>query len=154
MKRGDNMDLHKVFLKDNVDIDEDITFNEDLSNSGVKSINNTHVSGNIHRNTEDEYEINLHAIGTMVVEDAITLEPINYPFDVEIDEIETLENHQNYLDIMELLWQNIVLEIPSRVTNVKDLSSYHGDGWKVIDEEDKETTYNPFQELKEKLEEE
>lgn len=148
------MDLHKVFLKDKLNIDEDITIDEDLSNIGVKSIRDCHLTGNITRNTEDEYDIKLKATGIMEIEDAISLETINYPFEVDIDEIETLENHQNYLDIMELLWQNIVLEIPSRVTNVNDLSEYHGDGWKVIDEEDKENTYNPFQELKEILEEE
>ena len=154
MRRGDNMDLHKVLLKDNIDIDQDITIEEDLSNTGVKSIKDCHVSGSINRNTEDEYDIKLKANGIMEVEDAISLDIVEYPFEVEIDEIETLENHQNYLDIMELLWQNIVLEIPSRITKVDDLSKYHGDGWKIIDEEDKESTYNPFQELKEILEEE
>ena len=154
MKRGDNMDLHKLLLKDNIDINQDITIDEDLSNTGVKSIKDAHVIGNIIRNTEDEYDIKLKTTGVMEIEDAISLESIDYPFEVEIDEIETLENHQNYLDIMELLWQNIVLEIPSRVTKVNDLSKYHGDGWKVIDEEDMNSTYNPFQELKEKLEEE
>ena len=147
------MDLKKLLLQDNIDIDQDIEFNEDLSNTNLKSIKSAHVKGNIHRNTEDEYIINLEASGIMEVEDSISLESIDYPFDVVIDEIETFENHQNYLDIMELLWQNIVLEIPSRITNVNDLSSYHGDGWKVVDEEES-ITYNPFQELKEKLEEE
>ena len=45
---------------------------------------------------------------------------------------EFLENNQNSIDILEILWQNIVLEIPLKYTEVEDLSKYQGDGWKVI----------------------
>ena len=37
---------------------------------------------------------------------------------------------------MAILWQNIVLEVPLQFTKVEDLSKFHGDGWKLISEEE------------------
>ena len=89
----------------------------------------------------------------MVLEDAISLEDIDYKFACQIDESidEFLENHQNSIDILEVLWQNIVLEIPLKYTLVNDLSKYQGDGWKVISEDDIKRD-NPFNVLAEKFE--
>ena len=39
-------------------------------------------------------------------------------------------NEQNMLDIMELLWQNIVLEVPISITKEKD-AHLSGEGWEL-----------------------
>ena len=66
-----------------------------------------------------------------------------------------LEKDENSIDILPILWQNIVLEVPLRFTKVNDLSKYNGDGWKLISEEEaSSTSNNPFLELKEKYKEE
>ena len=68
---------------------------------------------------------------------------------------ENLEKDENSIDILPILWQNIVLEVPLRFTKVNDLSKYNGDGWKLISEEEaSSTSNNPFLELKEKYKEE
>ena len=61
---------------------------------------------------------------------------------------------ENSLDIIELLWENIVLEIPLKYTKVEDLSKFHGDGWKLVSEEEATTSHNPFNELLKNIEEE
>ena len=93
----------------------------------------------------------------MILEDSISLDNVEYPFSIDIDENieENLEKDENSIDILPILWQNIVLEVPLRFTKVNDLSKYNGDGWKLISEEEaSSTSNNPFLELKEKYKEE
>ena len=60
---------------------------------------------------------------------------------------ENCKKNENTLDIFQFLWENIVLEIPLQFTKVKDLSKFHGDGWKLIREEELITSNNPFADL-------
>ena len=93
----------------------------------------------------------------MILDDSISLDNVEYPFSIDIDENieENLEKDENSIDILPILWQNIVLEVPLRFTKVNDLSKYNGDGWKLISEEEaSSTSNNPFLELKEKYKEE
>ena len=67
------------------------------------------------------------------------------------------ENHkknENTLDLKELLWENIVLEVPLKFTKVTDFSEFHGDGWRLISENEKRQEENPFSELLKELGEE
>ena len=76
--------------------------------------------------------------GEMIIADSISLEPIEYPFFIEYDDIieENCKKSENTLDIFQFLWENIVLEVPLQFTKVEDLSKFHGDGWKLISEDD------------------
>jgi uncharacterized protein len=70
---------------------------------------------------------------------------VNYPFNIKIYEVIDLESKENeeYLkidknsvDILPLIWQNIVLEIPLKVLSPNlDRSNIKGDGWKLVDED-------------------
>ena len=84
----------------------------------------------------------------MKIQDSITLEEVIYPFSIEIDDklSDFIENNENSLDINEILWQNIVLEVPLRFTIVEDYSKIKGDGWKLVSEEDL-VKNNPFNTL-------
>ena len=83
----------------------------------------------------------------MKINDSITLEEVWYPFDIQIDEKldEFVEKDKKHLDIIEFLWQDIVLEVPLRYTVVSNYDEYHGDGWKLVSEE--ELGNNPFKTL-------
>ena len=87
--------------------------------------------------------------GTMIIKDSISLEPIEYPFSAEYDDIleENCKKTENILDIFLFLWENIVLEIPLQFTKVKDLSKFHGDGWKLVSEDELSASNNPFCDL-------
>ena len=89
----------------------------------------------------------------MVLEDSISLDEIDYSFKAEIDEEieENLEKSLNVLDITEILWQNIVLEVPLKLTNVDNFDEYHGDGWCLVSEDSIKNTNNPFSELKDMM---
>jgi len=92
----------------------------------------------------------------MVLEDSISLDPIDYPFSMEIEEeLEDFsEKMENTLDITDILWQNIMLEVPLRVSNVENFNEYQGDGWRLVDEDSIKNTNNPFKELKDMMGEE
>ncbi len=100
--------------------------------------------------------INCKITGEMTIADSISLEPIEYPFEIEYDDIieENCKKSENVLDIFQFLWENIVLEVPLQFTKVKDLSKFHGDGWKLISEDELKTSNNPFNDLLKDFEEE
>ena len=92
----------------------------------------------------------------MIIKDSISNEDVNYPFDIEYNDFieENCRKNQNTLDIFEVLWEHIVLEVPLQFTKVEDLSKFHGDGWKLISEDDLKINNNPFSNLLKDLEEE
>ena len=132
------IDLAK--LNKTLNIDEDITIDlEKYKNNNIKGLNNLHVSGNIFYNTIDNLELDLNLTGNMILSDSVTLENINYPLDIKIKEEYELnpdflqvycEKDQNILDIIPLLWENIVLEVPMRLTTTKN-AHLEGEGWSL-----------------------
>ena len=141
---------------DSIDITNNyIIPKEYYENTGILELKDLNVEGNIYRSvSEDDIEqlqdyIKCTIKGSMIIEDSISLEPVDYPFSMEYDDIleENCKKNENTLDIFQFLWENIVLEIPLRFTKVKDLSKFHGDGWKLIDEEERKTSNNPFSDL-------
>ena len=128
---------------------------EYFENAGVLELSNIEVTGKVYRGVAeedvDDYAdyITCSITGNMIIEDSISLDPVEYPFTIEYDDIleENCKKSENTLDIFQFLWENIVLEIPLQFTKVKDLSKFHGDGWKLIREDDLVASNNPFSEL-------
>lgn len=118
-------------------------------NSSVKKLDNIKVSGKLYYDPEDNLYANMNILGTMILNDDISLEEVPYPFSIEYDDIleENLKNDENTLDLFEFLWENIVLEVPLKFTKVTNLSEFHGDGWKLISEEESTLKNNPFSQL-------
>ena len=127
---------------------------EIMNDSRIDDLKDIKIDGNLTINEEDELELNANLKGTMSLKDDITLEPVDYNFDTEVEE--TLELKQNMLDITDVLWQNIVVEIPSKVHKTDEITELSGNGWRVISEEtfneERNRANNPFQNLSELLE--
>ncbi len=117
------------------------------SHSSILNISPVNLQGIIRYNASDEVEINLNCKCTLELEDAVTCEKINYPLNLEINENLDInagempkyyEKKQNTLDIIEFLWENIVLEVPIRVTKASG-THMSGEGWELnqekVDEE-------------------
>lgn len=150
--------LEELFanIKQEIIINEDVVIPDDMvKKSDINSLEKVKVYGSIYKDSSDELVMNVNVIGDMHVDDSISLEDIIYKFDIKIEENieENLENNKNSIDILPILWQNIVLEAPLRYTKVKDLSKYSGDGWKLLSE-DEIRNNNPFYDLMEKFKEE
>ncbi len=140
--------------KDEIDISNTYSIpKEYYENTDIIKLDNINVIGKINRVLNEENElcdyVEMKIDGVMILPDSISLEEVEYPFSIEYNDFlsETSKKSENILDIFQLLWENIVLEIPLQFTKVQDLSKFHGDGWKLISEEDKVLDNNPFAEL-------
>lgn len=120
--------LYKPILID----DDFVIAKEWYEKVGVLELKNVHAKGKVWYNLTSEVEIVLDVTGVMILEDAVNLEALSYPFSFKIEEnlTENEENNQNILDINEFLWENIVLEVPIRVTSCED-ERIKGNGWQL-----------------------
>ena len=126
---------------------------EMLSNSRIDELKDIEVRGNIYLNEDNELVIEGKLSGIMILKDDLTLEPVEYPFKTDFEEI--LNKSENILDISDILWQNILVEIPSKVRGTSEDINLSGDGWRLISEEEyekeKNKSNNPFSNLDELL---
>lgn len=152
------MDIDLSLLHSNttnlIDITNTYTIpKEYFENTDIISLNDIKVEGKIVRREDEDGEledyIECQINGEMKIPDSISLEEINYSFSIEYDDIidENCKKGENILDIFQFLWENIVLEVPLQFTKVEDLSKFHGDGWRLIDEEELNKSNNPFSDL-------
>lgn len=133
-------------LVNELEYSDTITLDKSLyENTDIRKLSPIDVSAYITRVTDSSYNMDLELKGTMVLPCAITLKDVIYPFDIkteiklsnddEIDE-EYVKINQNSIDIISIIWQNIVLEIPLRVLSEDiDDSPISGEGWKLIRED-------------------
>ena len=151
-----------VRLNNNIDkyisVSEVYSFTSDeLSGTDLLKLDDVKINGEIFKNSLGNIELSLEVEGVMVMPCAITLKPVNYPFNIEISgEIEELmenieensTNFQNSIDILPIIWENILMEIPMRVVSDEAENSdmtIEGEGWKFVTEE--EEKISPLSEL-------
>jgi len=160
-----NIDLSKIItnVEEELLVENDVIIPlELLENSEIKTLKQPFFKGTITKLYDDDYEIEGTLTGTMVLADAITLEDVDYNFEVEIKEEfnefgtkneNNLKIVKNSLDITEFLWQNILVEVPLKVVAEKNKDlKLEGNGWRLITEEDLNLRNNsPFSELEEKF---
>lgn len=136
-----------------VEVDKVYTFTkEQLEGTDLLKLENVKVNGRIIKNSLGNIELDLNVTGKMTMPCAITLKPVDCPFNIEIngelDELieEKSKNFQNTIDILPIIWENILLEIPMRVVSeeAKDIT-LEGDGWRFTTGDDKKN--NPFMDL-------
>lgn len=137
-----HIDITKLLnrLEREIRINEEVIFPKELlENTRIYELVNTKFDGVITFDYDEELLLKGTLSGLMILEDDLTLEKIKREFSLDI--LENMQNYeqnqQNSIDIMPILWQNIVVEVPMRVTNseIKDIK-VQGDGWKVIAEDE------------------
>ncbi len=136
-----------------IEINETYNFpKEKLKNSEIIELNNVKIKGYINKNSLNDYEINIIIKGTMVLPCSITLKPVNHEFETEIkgnlDEIfkefgQICEKNQKTIDILPIIWENILMEIPIKVVSddISDVKT-SGNGWELITEEEEKVNPN------------
>ena len=138
------IDLAKVDEK-GIIIDDVVSFGpEYIENTSIQQLENVKVNGRAYYSVTNEIVFDCKVDGSFVLLDALTLEPCDYPFSIEISEIlsenasELNRNELKTLDIMDILWQNIVLEVPiSFRKNPDEKVEMSGEGWELVDEDKK-----------------
>lgn len=141
-------------ISNKIDIDMNYSFTkEQLEKTEIRKLDDVKIKGTITKDVMNNYYLNLHVSGNMILPCAVTLKDVTYPFECqiygEIDEImqeidEFYKKIENSLDIFPIIWENILMEIPMKVVS-EDAANYkiEGNGWKLITEDDVHEEINP-----------
>ena len=141
--------LDELNIKKSIEINEQVLYDDSID-SRIKGLDNAYVKGSIEEREGIIY-VKLNFEGEMLIIDSLTLEVVPYHFSLNIDEnLDILEENyenvyeksQNILDLKELLWQNIVLEVPISYTKEKD-AHLKGDGWELKNDNVKSSSVDP-----------
>ena len=139
---------------DTIEINEEVIIPDNiLENCLITKLENIKLDGELFLNEDDNLNLTGKLKGIMILKDDITLDPVKYNFETDLEEI--LEKSKNILDITDILWQNILVEIPSKVRSTDEDINLEGNGWRVISEEqfqkERNKSNNPFANLDELL---
>ena len=129
----------KAGLKEQIDINEELLFTkEDLKDTELIDLQNVKVEGQIYIDSLNSYILNLTIKGKMILPCSRTLKPTDYEFETKIDENleeneEKFKKNQKTIDILPIIWENILMEIPIRIINPEaENIKIEGDGWELI----------------------
>lgn len=132
-------------ISDELEYHENIILDEELyKNTEIRSLSSIDVDIFITRFDDVSYNMDLNIKGTMILPCSLTLKDVSYPFDIKTEvkvsnndenSDECVRINQNNIDIIPIIWQNIILEIPLRVVS-EDVSDsiLSGEGWKLVRE--------------------
>lgn len=146
-----NIDLSKLLYNqtDEIVIDEVIDIPKEYLTKDIKDISKVTVNGNI---TSDGYmlslNLNIKCILTLIC--SISLKDVKYDINLDIDEEISEDNDENMkilnnsIDLLPIIWQNILMEIPIKVVSPDiEEKNIYGDGWKFITDEDEDKEIDP-----------
>ena len=128
------IDLRKLYSYGEEEINEELLIPEDLYQKvGIKHMDKVMVNGKITIDYDENIVLDLILNGKMIMPCAISLEDVEVPLNLHINEtIEEKEEKNDFtLDLFDILWENIVLEIPIRVVKKGiQRNDLQGEGWK------------------------
>lgn len=129
------IDLRKLYALNNIEINDEVIIpNEYYTTTDIINVSPLKVTGNIFINNLDEIELNVNIKGTFILPCAISLEEVPYDFNAEIKEIipETTKKGEFNLELLDVLWENTVLEVPIRVVKKNiSIENTSGAGWEL-----------------------
>ncbi len=131
-----NLNLIPLNTKGRLDFDEFVEIKE--KDDRIISIDEVHVEGTILDNGTDEYELNMTITGHITLKSSINGSPVPFDLNIKYDEfienlVEKYKNSSNSLDILSIIWENILLEIPIRAVNKDDkFEVKSGNGWEIL----------------------
>ncbi|MBR3489883.1 MAG: hypothetical protein IKH36_00150 [Bacilli bacterium] len=125
-----NISLIKLFsgVVDRIDINEEITIPEEYYTYDIKSISPVKLDGYLYLDELDNLSINLNVKCNLTLKSSISLKDVDFPININIDELDFDDENKkitNSIDLIPIIWQNILIEIPIRVTdssNDEDIS--------------------------------
>lgn len=150
------IDLSKLMYNqvDSVEIDDYTNIPKEYyeNNGDIKDISKVHVSGEIvSNNSSFTLYLNIKCDLTLVC--SVSLKDVPYKIDINIEENlsdidENIEDFDkiinNSIDLVPIIWQNILLEVPIRIVSpdIKEENIYK-DGWKFITNMEEDKSVDP-----------
>lgn len=135
-------ELVKLYHNDNT-IDETIDFGNDFEHTDIIKMSLVHVTGDFEVYNNNEFIFYLNLKCTMTLPCALTLEEVDYPIDLDVEEVFSLEKSQDSnlidgitVDLLPIIWSNIILEKPMRVLAPHAEENFEFNNTEFEDEED------------------
>lgn len=136
-----NLNLITLNTQGRLDFDDDVDMSS-CHDERVISFEKVHAKGSIMDNGTDEYEINLEIQGLINVKSSINGSAVPLKLDIKYSDfinnlVEKYKNSSNSLDILPIIWENILLEIPIRTVNESDtFTKIKGEGWEILEDDE------------------
>lgn len=143
-----NIELLKLktnFIKE-INIDEPVNFKKELiDDSELIDLKNVYAKGTLKKDSMDDITLYLNVTGKMILPCALTLEEVEHEFEFIIDdklenillEVKNDKKIENTIDILPIIWENILMEIPMRVVSPNaHPEKLEGNGWKFVTEQE------------------
>ncbi len=144
-----NIDISKLlnYSLDEIPFNNSLTIDESyIKTTEIRRLSEIKIKGIFKREMDNLIILEMSIEGTMILPCSVSLVDVPYPFSLEIYEAidteakeseEYLKIVKNSIDILPLIWQNIVLEIPLKVVSPNlDRNNLKGEGWKLVDEDE------------------
>ena len=118
-----NISLIKLFSRsaDRIDINEEIVIPKEYYTSDIKEISPVKLNGYLYLDELDNLSIDLNVQCDLTLKSSITLNDVDFPININIDDLELDDENNkkitNSIDLLPIIWQNILVEIPIRVTD-------------------------------------
>ena len=142
----------KILLKDLINIADEKTYEFNIdsyvveNNIFLRRIEEVEGYISFYYDASDELRVNYHIGGNMICPDAVTLEDVYIPFDIEDDQnVVNDENKDGFflnrdMTMEEMALYLIVPEVPIKVVKNEKIEYSRGDGWSFVSEEDYESS--------------
>lgn len=109
--------------KNSFSFTDDYDFSERIKDiDDILDISVVHIEGTGQNINDDRYMFNINIKCNLVLECARTLEPVDFPIDLDVVEIyDTVDDgevnfvEKNTIDLEDVVWENIYLEKPMRI---------------------------------------
>ena len=132
-----NYSLDEIVFEDKITIDSSY-----LKTTEIRSLSEVKIEGSFKRELDGLISLEMSIDGIMILPCSVSLEDVEYPFNIEIYEVldeeingEYLKIEKNSVDIFKLIWQNILLEVPLKVISPNlNRDNIKGDGWTLKEE--------------------
>lgn len=141
-----NINLSKLRANEikEINIDDTVKISKEYyENTDIRNINDVKVKGKIIYHGDDIFEVILNIICDLTLPCSVTLDDVTRHINIKINE-DISENSEennkiinNTIDLIPIIWQNILLEVPLKVTKENiDRSKLHGEGWRLVTDEE------------------
>ena len=129
--------------------DETLSFPSEMFHqlSQINGLSDVHVTGHGRMDAKNrQLYVEFQAKGQMILPCAISLENVDYPFDIESsvtfafykpnDDEDVVEVKRDTADLTPVIFQEIMMEVPMRVVKKGATLKTEGQGWKVLNEDE------------------
>ncbi len=130
------------------EIDEAIIFPQEMFEkfAQINNLKDVTVQGTGNLDVKEKrLYVELSIKGVMVLPCALTLDEVDYPFDIQTQEVfsfekpdpleEVHEVKKNMVDLTPIVFENIMIEVPMRVVKEDASIQVEGKGWKIFKDE-------------------